>query len=461
MGVNRFLFFSKIYKDYKLSLGELDSGMKRIIKQAKIQKWVSSKNTAKIFSAGFVLLLVALSFSSAKMQGAVASDITVDSIVNLTNQSRWNGGEGVLSLNMKLSEAAKSKAEDMIAKNYFSHNSPDGKTPWTWIDKENYDYNYAGENLAMDFHSVQKLEDAWMASPTHRANILNEKYKDIGVAVEEGTLSGHDTTLVVVMFGSGDKNISSAPSSEKGMTDVASGLIAKTDFPKLPLGEKKEKNISAQAPIITSPQAGAVTSNSEIEIQGRANPGEAVSIYDNQSLVAMATADQDGWFSAEGQNFSEGNHQLTAANKKTFSQSPVEFFVDQQKPEIDFHLFVDQVNPGQFFLAVKSNKNNCTVQLDGDTRQIGSSSEVLFSINSKKSSAVLRISDGAGNKNFKQVNMANFYFSEKKSKMELKQNLALKNIIPEKMFSIDSGRQAIKDNLGLVPHNFLASAISQ
>ena len=58
-----------------------------------------------------------------------------------------------------------------------------GTTPWSWIEKENYDYNYAGENLAMDFQSAEKMEEAWMASPTHRANILNGKYREIGMAV--------------------------------------------------------------------------------------------------------------------------------------------------------------------------------------------------------------------------------------------------------------------------------------
>lgn len=65
-----------------------------------------------------------------------------------------------------------------------------------------YKYSVAGENLARDFADTPSMMDAWMASPTHKANIVNPKYKEIGIAVINCSLLGSDTALVVQMFGS-------------------------------------------------------------------------------------------------------------------------------------------------------------------------------------------------------------------------------------------------------------------
>jgi uncharacterized protein YkwD len=102
---------------------------------------------------------------------------------------------------MTLSTAAQKKADDMMAKHYFSHVSPSGIAPWHRFAESGYAYIYAGENLAMDFYTPANLEDAWMASPTHRANILNGKYKDIGFGIVQGTYQGKPAIFVVEFFG--------------------------------------------------------------------------------------------------------------------------------------------------------------------------------------------------------------------------------------------------------------------
>ena len=55
-----------------------------------------------------------------------------------------------------LQEAAEKKAQDMIENNYFAHTSPQGKTPWHWVEESGYDYRYAGENLAINqlYHGI-------------------------------------------------------------------------------------------------------------------------------------------------------------------------------------------------------------------------------------------------------------------------------------------------------------------
>lgn len=133
---------------------------------------------------------------------ALASEINKENIIYLVNQSRSESGVSLLEENEKLDQAAKDKLDDMLAKNYFAHTSPEGVTPWHWIEKNGYDYQYAGENLALGFTSSENEHKAWMESPTHKKNILNPNYKEIGVAVGRGTINDSLVTVAVQMFGS-------------------------------------------------------------------------------------------------------------------------------------------------------------------------------------------------------------------------------------------------------------------
>ena len=130
-----------------------------------------------------------------------ASDIHVEQVVALTNQERAKSGLGAVKLNGTLSVAAQAKASDMFANQYWSHISPAGKQPWDFMKEANYSFSSAGENLARDFSTTPEMINAWMGSPSHKANIMNPKYQEIGVAVVNGTLQGIETTLVVQMFG--------------------------------------------------------------------------------------------------------------------------------------------------------------------------------------------------------------------------------------------------------------------
>lgn len=129
------------------------------------------------------------------------SSVTVDEVVRATNEKRIEAGLKQLNYSEKLADAARRKAANMIEENYWAHNSPSGKSPWVWFQAAGYNYSVAGENLAKDFGNTTRLVDAWMASPTHRDNIINGKYKEIGIAVVPGTLQGQETVLVVQLFG--------------------------------------------------------------------------------------------------------------------------------------------------------------------------------------------------------------------------------------------------------------------
>lgn len=139
------------------------------------------------------------------------ADVTSGLIVYFSNQERQAAGVSPLNENQTLNEAARQKAMDMLAKNYFSHNAPDGTTPWYWFSESGYTYKYAGENLAVDFFESEDVVKAWMSSPAHRFNILNGNYQEIGVAVVKGNLQGKETTLVVQLFGTPRAIISQGP----------------------------------------------------------------------------------------------------------------------------------------------------------------------------------------------------------------------------------------------------------
>ena len=139
----------------------------------------------------------------------ISTNITSEQLIALVNQKREENGLSALSISSELSTAAQNKAKDMFTKNYWAHNSPDGKTPWVFFKDANYNYVYAGENLARGFNTSEEVTNAWMASPDHRANMLSQNYTEVGFAVEIGKLNGEDTVLVVEELGS--RAIATAP----------------------------------------------------------------------------------------------------------------------------------------------------------------------------------------------------------------------------------------------------------
>lgn len=130
-----------------------------------------------------------------------SSEITAQKVIDQTNARRAQAGLAPLRLNPVLSQSAAAKADNMFAENYWSHNSPSGKTPWDFFKSVKYQYSVAGENLAKDFYDTDSMMRAWMNSPTHKANIVNTKYQEIGIGVVNGVLRGVKTTLVVQHFG--------------------------------------------------------------------------------------------------------------------------------------------------------------------------------------------------------------------------------------------------------------------
>lgn len=130
-----------------------------------------------------------------------AANIPPAEVINLTNIKRQEVGVGKLEVSPLLEQAARNKGLHMLENDYWAHIAPDGTEPWAFFINSGYKYKYAGENLARDFANPSSAVDAWMASPSHRDNLLSGKYTQIGVAVVEGDMNGVDTTIIVQLFG--------------------------------------------------------------------------------------------------------------------------------------------------------------------------------------------------------------------------------------------------------------------
>lgn len=129
------------------------------------------------------------------------ADVLPNVLIDLTNKNREKSQIQKLAYSPVLEEAAKRKANDMATKSYFAHTSPEGVTPWQWFRDVNYGFIYAGENLAVHFSDSSDVVRAWMDSPGHRDNILNEHFTEIGIATAQGYFEGRQTIFVVQMFG--------------------------------------------------------------------------------------------------------------------------------------------------------------------------------------------------------------------------------------------------------------------
>jgi uncharacterized protein YkwD len=107
-----------------------------------------------------------------------------DKLLELVNMERKTRNLKILVKDSSLKVAAKLHCTDLFTRGYFSHNNPEGLTPFNRLEKLNIRYTTAGENLAFS-SSVLAAHKALMNSPGHRANILNPKYGKIGISILE------------------------------------------------------------------------------------------------------------------------------------------------------------------------------------------------------------------------------------------------------------------------------------
>ncbi|MBI2062671.1 MAG: hypothetical protein HYT61_00255 [Candidatus Yanofskybacteria bacterium] len=174
--------------------GRLKSKAMRILWKNKFLVW----NLAAL-----IFIKVFFSYSGLQFASLVDSLATFskEEVISQTNTLRQNLGLGILKENPVLDVAALQKLQDMIQNQYFAHSSPAGVSPWYWMDTNQYKYNYAGENLAIGFLTAKDTVDAWANSPSHRENLLNSNYKEIGIAIAPAKIANSQGFLVVQLFG--------------------------------------------------------------------------------------------------------------------------------------------------------------------------------------------------------------------------------------------------------------------
>src|SRR5258708_6248618 len=160
-------------------------------------------STLAIITLLIVFINSAFGFLGAKTGQVLgyAANISPSEVERLTNVQRTSNGLSPVIDNPVLDSAEQAKGRNMLAKGYWAHVAPDGTQPWAFFIAAGYNYRYAGENLARDFSDANSAVNAWMASPTHRENVLSPNYKEIGIGVVEGNLAGADTTIIVQFFG--------------------------------------------------------------------------------------------------------------------------------------------------------------------------------------------------------------------------------------------------------------------
>lgn len=135
-----------------------------------------------------------------------AGELTADALLECTNSIRSEYHLQPLIPNEQLESAAHEKLKDMEEYGYWAHGNPiTGEMPWDFVDRAGYYYRTTGENLALGFTSARAICDAWAASGTHLANIVNESFQEAGFAIDRANLHKNGKGILVVqMFGSRD-----------------------------------------------------------------------------------------------------------------------------------------------------------------------------------------------------------------------------------------------------------------
>ena len=199
-----------------------------------------------VIEVGF-LVQVFVVFDQTKFLASVLPGV----LTSLTNDARAENNLPPLAGNPLLDEAARRKAEDMATLGYFAHTSPSGVTPWSWLSQVGYRYAAAGENLAVNFFDSEDVAEAWMNSPSHRANIVRSDFTEIGIGVAKGTYQGRSTVFVAQFFGKPLTAYAALPTPE-GIPDASNGAGGTPASPPANVGATPEPS---PAPGTTPPSA--------------------------------------------------------------------------------------------------------------------------------------------------------------------------------------------------------------
>ncbi len=259
-----------------------------------------------------------------------AGEISSSRLIELANQERLAAGLGQLKPNAQLANAAQAKANNMFQLQYWSHYGPNGETPWQFIIAAGYNYVFAGENLAKGFSSSEAVHSAWMASQTHRENIMKSNYQDVGIAVVEGNLLGTNVVLVVQMFGALTQ--SSQPASPLPTPQQLPQQPEQTPPPIV------NENIPLEEPFveISTPENDSKLSDPRFTMSGRTNPSADRVIVEDGDDRNEGSVGEDGiWDYRPVKEWTEGSHNVKVWSEDRTVSSSVAFEIDTTPPSIE------------------------------------------------------------------------------------------------------------------------------
>jgi hypothetical protein len=219
-------------------------------------------------------------------------------LVDLTNKARSVHNQSDLTISETLTKAAQMKADDMASRQYFSHTSPDGTTPWYWFQKAGYNFVYAGENLAVDFTQSADVENAWLASPKHKENIIDPRFREIGIATKTASWQGRETTFVVQLFGTPASMV--YESEEYGKTETSGSVLGTDTIKVASAAETVGAQQVADVHVVSETPSTIVAENSAVQsvnlgvetVSPKATPIEKAIVripsISNTALMALA-----------------------------------------------------------------------------------------------------------------------------------------------------------------------------
>ncbi len=264
-----------------------------------------------------LVLFIFNSFAGA-IDTAAAFSVSSEDLLAAHNQLRQQSGLPQLQLNPALINSAQSKARAMLQSDCWSHYCPAGKSPWDFFAEAGYNYNFAGENLAEGFSDLDSMMAAWMASPTHKDNIMRAEFTQVGFGIITGTYQGIKGNLLIVAH---------------------FGTPQQPNWEAFPL---PTSSLSLPQPSILQPQNLSVLPTSSVEILGKASEAEAVKLYTGSDVWQEIPVNA-GAFSSTTTYLADGVYELTAIafaeGKQSIPSDLVTFWVDTTPDILDASAF--------------------------------------------------------------------------------------------------------------------------
>lgn len=330
-----------------------------------------------------VLIIVNMIIGGLSMTYSAAA-VDFSSLYRMHNEERAKRDLAELTINPLLINSATAKARAMLAADCWSHYCPEGKSPWDFFDDAGYVYVYAGENLAEGFVDNNVVMSAWLDSPTHRENILNTKFTEIGIGFAQGDYQGiKNNTVIVVHFGNKFDLINTKMQVDLDKEDTSSGIN------------------------ITEPRDGDAFKNNNFIIKGESKEVESVTLYANSEKLADINL-AEGVFTyrpTSNQFIKEGDYSIYA-NGITFGRNinsnSVKVIIDTTPPKINSTSFkLSAAESGYLFeLNIDSADQVKLVNLNENFQKGGNGTWQLFVNNfnpENTPSIIISANDKAGN----------------------------------------------------------------